>query len=245
MGSCEICLVWRLHATNGMGWTMGTASYQKIGWGASSGVDIWNVDTSEHFAFLSPVCQRFNIDWGGTRSWWVFERCQLGVGRIWVELAFWQELVLMFAPTGNMCSLAFGATVSFLPPFVRPSTHSLIKFCTCFETGMFPHMWLPLLRAGNINAYAHSHMISQLVTSARHPYNFFQHVRRSARRVALWDLKGPEAKQRPGSTDRLTVALEIFQVWSVLCYRSCFLFCSFNWEDDCQCSSRHLHVSIE
>ena len=30
----------------------------------------------------------------------------------------------------------------------------------------------------------------------RHPYNFFQHVRRSARRVALWDLKGPEAKQR-------------------------------------------------
>lgn len=30
----------------------------------------------------------------------------------------------------------------------------------------------------------------------RHPYNFFQPVRRSARRAALWDLKGPEAKQR-------------------------------------------------
>lgn len=32
--------------------------------------------------------------------------------------------------------------------------------------------------------------------SSRHPYNFFQNVRRSARRVALWDLKGPEAKRR-------------------------------------------------
>ncbi|CAJ1353232.1 unnamed protein product [Effrenium voratum] len=30
----------------------------------------------------------------------------------------------------------------------------------------------------------------------RHPYNFFQGLRRSARRVALWDLSGPDAKRR-------------------------------------------------
>ena len=30
----------------------------------------------------------------------------------------------------------------------------------------------------------------------KHPYNFFDRVRRSARRVALWDLHGPEARQK-------------------------------------------------
>ncbi|CAE7312789.1 unnamed protein product [Symbiodinium microadriaticum] len=29
----------------------------------------------------------------------------------------------------------------------------------------------------------------------KHPYNFFDKIRKSARRVALWDLQGPEAKQ--------------------------------------------------
>lgn len=152
MGSCEIRLVWRLHATNGMGWTMGTASYQKIGWGVSSGVDIWNVDTiaiSEHFALLSFL-SKIQIDSGRTRSWWVFQRRQLGVGRIRVELAFWQELVLMFASAGNICSLAFGATVSFFSPFVRPSTVSFIHpHIDCsnlhlFETRISLHTWLPL-----------------------------------------------------------------------------------------------------
>ena len=30
----------------------------------------------------------------------------------------------------------------------------------------------------------------------KHPYNFFDKVRKSARRLALWDLRGPEAKQK-------------------------------------------------
>ncbi|CAE7267935.1 unnamed protein product [Symbiodinium sp. CCMP2456] len=30
----------------------------------------------------------------------------------------------------------------------------------------------------------------------KHPYNFFDQIRKSARRVALWDLRGPEAKQK-------------------------------------------------
>ena len=82
--------------------------------------------------------------------------------RIRVELAFRQELVLMFAPAGNICSLlAFGATASFLSPFVRPSTvsfihpsiHWLFKICTYLKCGYLSHPWLPLLRAGSINAY--------------------------------------------------------------------------------------------
>ena len=125
-------------------------SMQQMAWG-----ELWEplhtrrLDEVWVLGWISGLFVKIHTDWG--------------VGRIRVELAFRQELVLMFAPAGNICSLlAFGATVSFLSPFVRPSTvsfihpsiHTLIvQILHLFEMRISLHTWLPLLRAGSINAY--------------------------------------------------------------------------------------------
>lgn len=179
-------------------------SMQQMAWG-----ELWEplhtrrLDEVWVLGWISGLFVKIHTDWG--------------VGRIRVELAFRQELVLMFAPAGNICSLlAFGATVSFLSPFVRPSTvsfihpsiHWLFKFCTYLKCGYL-----------SIRDYLYYVLEASTHTCSRHPYNFFQHVRRSARRVALWDLKGPEAKQRPGNRRIVFSVTLIVQVWWVLCYR--------------------------